>query len=42
VSTDPGRADDTASVQRMYDEVESVIQAGMDWLAARPTLPVPG
>ena len=42
VDTDPGRAGDTAYVQKIYDEVESVIQAGMDRLAARRTLPVLG
>jgi 1-acyl-sn-glycerol-3-phosphate acyltransferase len=42
VDTDPDRAGDTAYVQQVYDEVEAVIQAGMDRLAARRTLPVLG
>jgi 1-acyl-sn-glycerol-3-phosphate acyltransferase len=42
VDTDPDRAGDTAYVQKVYDEVEAVIQAGMDRLAARRTLPVLG
>jgi 1-acyl-sn-glycerol-3-phosphate acyltransferase len=42
VDTDPDRADDTAYVQKIYDEVEAVIQAGMDRLAARRTLPILG
>jgi 1-acyl-sn-glycerol-3-phosphate acyltransferase len=42
VDTDPDRAGDTAYVQKIYDEVEAVIQAGMDRLAARRTLPVLG
>ena len=42
VDTDPDRADDAAYVQKVYDEVEAVIQAGMDRLAAKRTLPVLG
>ncbi len=42
VDTDPDRADDAAYVQKIYDEVEAVIQAGMDRLAAKRTLPVLG
>jgi 1-acyl-sn-glycerol-3-phosphate acyltransferase len=42
VDTDPDRAGDTAYVQKIYDQVEAVIQAGMDRLAARRTLPVLG
>ncbi|WP_199580443.1 lysophospholipid acyltransferase family protein [Blastococcus sp. TBT05-19] len=42
VDTDPERAEDEAYVQKIYDEVESVIQAGMDRLAAKRTLPVLG
>ena len=34
VDTDPDRADDTAHVRKIYDEVEAVIQAGMNRLAA--------
>jgi 1-acyl-sn-glycerol-3-phosphate acyltransferase len=39
---DPDRADDTAYVQKIYDQVESAIQGGMDRLAAKRTLPVFG
>ena len=42
VVDDPDRAEDTAYVQKIYDEVEAVIQAGMDRLAAKRTLPVLG
>ncbi|WP_198598050.1 lysophospholipid acyltransferase family protein [Blastococcus atacamensis] len=42
VDTDPERAEDKGYVQKIYDEVESVIQAGMDRLAAKRTLPVLG
>jgi 1-acyl-sn-glycerol-3-phosphate acyltransferase len=42
VDTDPDRADDAAYVQKIYDQVEAQIQAGMDRLAARRTLPVLG
>ena len=34
--------DDEAYVQKIYDQVEAEIQAGMDRLAARRTLPVFG
>lgn len=42
VDPDPDRADDTAYVQKIYDQVEAEIQAGMDRLAAKRTLPVLG
>jgi 1-acyl-sn-glycerol-3-phosphate acyltransferase len=42
VDDDPERADDTAYVQKIYDQVESEIQAGMDRLAAKRKLPVLG
>ena len=42
VDTDPDRAGDTVYVQKIYDQGEAVIQAGMDRLAARRTLPVLG
>jgi 1-acyl-sn-glycerol-3-phosphate acyltransferase len=42
VDSDPDRADDKAYVQKIYNEVEAVIQAGMDRLAAKRTLPVLG
>lgn len=42
VDDDPERADDDAYVQKIYDEVEAVIQAGMDRLAAKRSLPVLG
>jgi 1-acyl-sn-glycerol-3-phosphate acyltransferase len=42
VDDDPERVDDVAYVQKVYDEVESSIQAGMDRLAARRKLPVFG
>jgi 1-acyl-sn-glycerol-3-phosphate acyltransferase len=42
VDDDPDRADDEAYVQKIYDEVEASIQAGMDRLAAKRTLPVFG
>jgi 1-acyl-sn-glycerol-3-phosphate acyltransferase len=42
VDDDPGRADDDAYVQSVYDRVEAVIQAGMDRLAEKRTLPVFG
>ena len=35
VDTDPDRADDKAYVQKIYDQVEAEIQAGMDRLAAK-------
>src|SRR3954454_5962592 len=40
VDTDPERADDDAYVQKIYDQVESMIQAGMDRLAAKRKFPV--
>ena len=42
VDTDPERADDDAYVTKIYDQVESAIQAGMDRLAAKRKLPVLG
>jgi 1-acyl-sn-glycerol-3-phosphate acyltransferase len=42
VDTDPDRADDKAYVQKIYDQVEAEIQAGMDRLAAKRRLPVLG
>ena len=42
VDADPTRADDKAYVQKIYDQVEADIQAGMDRLAAKRTLPVLG
>lgn len=42
VDDDPERADDEAYVQKIYDQVEAQIQAGMDRLAAKRTLPVLG
>jgi 1-acyl-sn-glycerol-3-phosphate acyltransferase len=42
VDDDPDRADDKAYVQKIYDRVEAEIQAGMDRLAAKRTLPVFG
>jgi 1-acyl-sn-glycerol-3-phosphate acyltransferase len=42
VDHDPDRADDKAYVQKIYDEVEAEIQAGMDRLAAKRSLPVLG
>jgi 1-acyl-sn-glycerol-3-phosphate acyltransferase len=42
VDTDPARADDDAYVQKVYDQVEAAIQAGMDRLAAKRKLPVLG
>jgi 1-acyl-sn-glycerol-3-phosphate acyltransferase len=40
VDTDPERVDDDAYVQKIYDQVEAAIQAGMDRLAAKRKLPV--
>lgn len=40
VDHDPDRLDDTAYVQKIYDEVETSIQAGMDRLAAKRKGPV--
>ena len=42
VDDDPERAEDQAYVDKVYAEVEAVIQAGMDRLAAKRTLPVLG
>jgi 1-acyl-sn-glycerol-3-phosphate acyltransferase len=42
VDDDPERVDDEAYVQKIYDQVEAEIQAGMDRLAAKRTLPVLG
>jgi len=42
VDDDPGRADDDAYVQAVYDRVEATIQSGMDRLAEKRTLPVFG
>jgi 1-acyl-sn-glycerol-3-phosphate acyltransferase len=42
VDDDPERVDDGAYVQKIYDQVESEIQAGMDRLAAKRTLPILG
>jgi len=42
VDDDPDRVDDKAYVQKIYDQVEAEIQAGMDRLAAKRTLPVLG
>ncbi|WP_051516100.1 lysophospholipid acyltransferase family protein [Candidatus Blastococcus massiliensis] len=40
VDDDPERADDKAYVQKIYDQVEAEIQAGMDRLAAKRKLPL--
>jgi 1-acyl-sn-glycerol-3-phosphate acyltransferase len=42
VDDDPGRADDDGYVRSVYDRVEAAIQAGMDRLAEKRTLPVFG
>jgi 1-acyl-sn-glycerol-3-phosphate acyltransferase len=42
VDDDPGRAGDAAYVQKIYDQVEAEIQAGMDRLAAKRKLPILG
>ncbi len=42
VDDDPERADDTAYVQKIYQQVRSDIQAGMDRLAAKRKLPILG
>jgi 1-acyl-sn-glycerol-3-phosphate acyltransferase len=42
VDDDPDRADDTAYVQKIYEQVRSDIQAGMDRLAAKRKLPILG
>jgi 1-acyl-sn-glycerol-3-phosphate acyltransferase len=40
LDTDPDRENDKAYVDGIYDEVESVLQSGMNSLAAKRTLPV--
>ncbi|MCU1693713.1 MAG: conserved hypothetical rane protein [Frankiales bacterium] len=42
IDDDPERVNDKAYVQKVYDEVESAIQGGMDRLAAKRTFPVFG
>jgi 1-acyl-sn-glycerol-3-phosphate acyltransferase len=42
VDHDPDRVNDKAYVQRIYDQAQSEIQAGMDRPAAKRTLPVLG
>lgn len=42
LDSDPARADDTAYVDAVYDQVEAAIQDGMDRLAKRRSLPVFG
>ena len=42
VDADPERAGDEAYVQKIYDQVESAIQAGMDRLAAKRRFPLFG
>jgi hypothetical protein len=42
VDHDPERADDKVYVQKIYDQVQGEIQAGMDRLAAKRTLPILG
>ena len=42
VDHDPERLDDTTYVQKIYDEVEAAIQAGMDRLASKRRAPVFG
>jgi 1-acyl-sn-glycerol-3-phosphate acyltransferase len=42
VDDDPERVDDTAYVQRIYDEVRDAIQAGMTRLARKRRFPVFG
>ena len=42
VDDDPERVEDEKYVQKIYDEVQAAIQAGMDRLAAKRTLPVLG
>jgi len=42
VDHDPERVNDKAYVQKIYDQVEEVIQGGMDRLAAKRKLPVLG
>ena len=42
VDHDPERVNDKAYVQKVYDQVKAEIQAGMDRLAAKRTLPILG
>jgi hypothetical protein len=42
VDTDPERAEDDTYAQKIYDQVEASIQAGMDRLAVKRKLPVLG
>ncbi|TSD96577.1 acyltransferase family protein [Skermania sp. ID1734] len=42
VDTDPARAEDTAYVDAIYDQVEAAIQNGMDRLAKRRSFPIMG
>jgi hypothetical protein len=42
VDDDPERADDEAYVQKIHGQVEAEIEAGLDRLAAKRTLPVLG
>jgi 1-acyl-sn-glycerol-3-phosphate acyltransferase len=42
VDTDPARADDRAYIDKIYDEVEGAIQAGVDRLAKRRSFPLFG
>ncbi len=42
VDHDPERVDDKVYVQKIYDQVQGEIQAGMDRLAAKRTLPILG
>jgi 1-acyl-sn-glycerol-3-phosphate acyltransferase len=42
VDDDPDRVEDEKYVQKIYDEVQAAIQAGMDRLAAKRTLPILG
>jgi 1-acyl-sn-glycerol-3-phosphate acyltransferase len=42
VDHDPDRVNDEAYVQKIYDQVETVIQGGMDRLAAKRKLPILG
>ena len=42
VDDDPERVDDEPYVQKIYDQVETEIQAGMDRLAAKRKLPILG
>jgi hypothetical protein len=42
VDDDPERVDDRGYVQKIYDEVESAIQAGMDRLAKKRRFPIFG